>query len=201
MGAEPCLGRGMPGEGAITGTGWLHTLFQSLVRDGPRAPFQPPPQLQCLQHTQRPHPDPPKTFSGLLWDPEGRFRAGGKSWPCHCLSNLQEPGECREVAPELGPCPHRFLQEELEKPEGLVVIFHHQLEKHHHLVEALLVLWGGEGQGGGVSRGLGWEGIPGRDGRRRLRRGSALWPTCLGIADVTQEQDFLQSLLVDQDIA
>lgn len=30
-------------------------------------------------------------------------------------------------------------------------MFYHQLEKHHHLMEALLVLWGGEGP---VRRGL-----------------------------------------------
>lgn len=48
--------------------------------------------------------------------------------------------------PELRPTPYCFLQKELEKPEGLMVLFHHQLEKHHHLVEAVLVLWGGEGK-------------------------------------------------------
>lgn len=37
---------------------WPVTLFQGLVRTGPRAPFQPP-QLQCLQHTQLP-PSPNK---------------------------------------------------------------------------------------------------------------------------------------------
>lgn len=50
------------------------------------------------------------------------------------------------VVPELRLSPHRFLQEELEKPEDLVVVFHHQLEKHHHMVEAPLVLWGGGSQ-------------------------------------------------------
>lgn len=106
------------------------------------------------------------------------------------------------MGPELRPSPHRFLQEELEKPEGLMVVFCHQLEKHHHLVEALLVLWVEEGrQRGRVSPGLGREGVPGRNREGGLRGGSAPRPTCLGIADITQEQDFLQSLLVDNDVA
>lgn len=43
-----------------------------------------------------------------------------------------------------------------------MVMFHHQLEKHHHLMEALLVLWGG---GELVRRGGAWAWtglIPGR---------------------------------------
>lgn len=37
--------------------------------------------------------------------------------------------------------------------------------------------------------------------RRGLSRGSALRRTCLGIADITQKQDFLQSLLVDKNVS
>ena len=68
---------------------------------------------------------------------------------------------------------NREEQTELEKPEGLMVVFYHQLENHHHLMEALLVLWSGwgaseEGQGrgmaGGLWRSLGWGRgtVPGR---------------------------------------
>lgn len=106
-------------------------------------------------------------------------------------SCLGSSGGLGRGVPELRPCPHRFLQEELEKPEGLVVVLHHQLEEHHHLMEALLVLCGEEGVGeeglGGTAwtLGLGWarsrEGID--KGRLRL--------TCLRVADVTQEQDLL----------
>lgn len=46
----------------------------------------------------------------------------------------------------------------------------------------------------------------GRSSSKELRRGghgggSALWHTCLGVADIAQEQDLLQLLLVNQDVA
>ena len=59
-----------------------------------------------------------------------------------------------------------------------MVMFYHQLENHHHLMEALLVLWSGwgaseEGPGRGMVGGYGvaWAGA-GHCPRKELRRGS-----------------------------
>lgn len=95
--------------------------------------------------------------------PKGLEEIAGAANACPTSRGRLETWEGEVVVPELRPCPYCFLQEELEKPEGLVVTFQHQLEKHHHLVEALLVLWGGGRQRGGWSLGVGRAGIPGRN--------------------------------------
>ena len=93
-----------------------------------------------------------------------------------------------------------------------MVVFYHQLENHHHLMEARLVLWSGwgaseEGQGrgmaGGLWRSLGWGRALSQEGveKGELKGGPALWHTCLSVADITQEQDLLQPLLIEEDIA
>lgn len=71
-------------------------------------------------------------------------------------------------------------------------MLHHELEKHHHLMEAPLVFCRGEGS---VRRSWAWS----QEGTRKWGRGS-LSLTCLVVADVTQEQGLLEPLLVDEDI-
>lgn len=79
---------------------------------------------------------------------------------------------------EHGFGPHCFLQEELEKPKGLVLVFHHQLKKHHHFMEALLVLWNRKIPVSGCLQ----AGLEQRAGGTGGRYGIA--HTCLGVTDV-----------------
>lgn len=68
------------------------------------------------------------------------FGAEGSIWGCQWLDGWWGGGDLTRLSP------HCFLQEELEEPESLMVMLHHQLEKHHHLVEASLVLCGRQHQ-------------------------------------------------------
>lgn len=69
-----------------------------------------------------------------------------------------------------------------------MIVLHHELEEHHHLVEAPLVLC----EGCMVKRAC----------------STWWWPdmtlpllTCLGVAHIAQQQGLLQPLLVHQDVA
>ena len=59
------------------------------------------------------------------------------------------------------------------------------------------------GNGGGLRRSLGWGRALSQEGveKGELKGGPTLWHTCLSVADITQEQDLLQPLLIEEDIA
>ena len=62
--------------------------------------------------------------------------------------------------------------------------------------------WGGEWRGdyGGAWAGAGALSQEGGE-KGEPKGGPALWLTCLRVADITQEQDLLQLLLIEEDIA
>lgn len=172
-GSRACFEKRMPEEGVITEPGQLYSLKVWWELDQEHRSSVLLNSNACYPHP-RTHPTGVDValpgFSGTQSAVLELEEAAGAANPCPtstgCLENWRNGAG--SVVPELRPSPHRFLQEEVEKPEGLMVVFHHQLEKHHHMVEAPLVLYGRGGQWGGPgweeqSLGLGREGIPGRN--------------------------------------